>query len=113
MKKLLSLLLMLVLVISLASCSMLPEDIQAKLEDVKNSIFGGEQPDNPPDDGPHVHSFEVVESTPASCTEDGVVKSACSCGEAGEEVLTATGHDMQPNGGIDVSCTRNGMAYFK
>ena len=114
MKKLLTFALMLALVISLVGCSMLPEELLSKVEDIKNSILGTE-PENPDDDQPHVHNFVVVESesTAATCEKDGLEKRACECGETEESVLTATGHDMQPNGGIKASCTRNGMDYFK
>ncbi len=41
----------------------------------------------------HTHSFgEWVETTAATCTEDGSQERACECGEKETEVIPATGH---------------------
>ena len=106
MKKLITFALMLAMVVMLASCSMLPEDMQATI----NGIFGE---NNNVDDGPHTHEFVVTESVEVGCETDGYTKSACSCGETKEESFTATGHDMQPNGCMEATCTQKGINYFK
>ena len=105
MKKLLTLALMLALVISLVSCSVLPEDLAAKLEGFKDSILGG---------GEHTHEFVVTDSKEATCLEDGYTKSACECGEKQEEVLPATGHDMvRTTGSKDPTCVEAGRLRTK
>ena len=85
-------------------------------------IGGGKNPpDNTPSDGEtsdntppvHVHEFIPLEIKEVTCEEDGKETLQCACGETQENVYTALGHDMQPNGGIEASCTRNGMNYFK
>lgn len=46
---------------------------------------------------PHVHNFVVTEEVAATCTTAGYRKSKCDCGEAKDEVLTATGHIFVSN----------------
>lgn len=93
MKKIITLALMLVLVaVAFASCTPTP---------------------NTPDDGEHVHSFNVTENIEATCEADGVIKSACSCGETKEEVLPAIGHDMQESNCMAATCTGKGVQYYK
>lgn len=105
MKKLLTLALMLALVISLVSCSVLPEDLAAKLEGIKDSVLGG---------GEHTHAFVVTDSKEATCLEDGYTKSACECGEKQEEVIPATGHDMvRTTGSKDPTCVEAGRLKTK
>jgi len=104
MKKLLTLALMLALVISLVSCSVLPEDLAAKLEGFKDSILGG---------GEHTHEFVVTDSKEATCLEDGYTKSVCECGEKQEEVLPATGHDLVRTGGMAATCVDAGISRYK
>lgn len=104
MKKLLTFLLVLVTLVSLASCEYLPEDLQSTLggavdniSGMISGIIGGEQPGPTPDDKPvHTHDFVVYESKKAFCAKDGYAKSKCECGETKEEVIPALGHDMQP-----------------
>lgn len=128
MKKLLTLALMLVMVIALVGCSLIPENI-------KNAIFGsepsegtgeqgGEQPGGEQPGGeqggeeeepPHVHEFlpsdEVVAPT---CEEEGYTKLLCSCGEFERtDIVPATGHSMKENGGIEATCSKAGIIYFK
>ncbi len=107
MKRLLTLILMLVMIISLASCSMLPEDIQATIngtiEDIKNSVLGGD----------HEHEFVLVDSKAASCTREGYDKYECSCGESKEEPIEALGHDMQFFAQVDAGCAQYGTITYK
>ena len=106
MKKLLALALMLVMVISLASCSFLPEEVQAKIEEIKNSILGTE-PDV------HVHDFKVVDSKAATCLKGGYENLACDCGETQENVLEALGHDMQKIAESPANCAQYGNISYK
>ena len=106
MKKLLTFILMIVMVASLAACSMLPEDIQATINgaiDEIKGLIGGE----------HEHNFVVYESKDATCTEDGFAKSRCDCGETKEEVLTAQGHDLQYSHKSKPDCVRSGVENYK
>ena len=89
MKKLLTFILMIVMVASLAACSMLPEDVQATINGVIDEIKGN-------GGGEHVHNFAIRESKDATCLEDGFTVLKCECGEAKEpEVIAALGHDLQ------------------
>ena len=106
MKKLLTLALMLALVISLVGCSMLPEDLAARVEDIKNSVVDFIS-------FKHEHNFVVLERTPATCFEDGYEKLACDCGEVQENILACTGHNMERTSGFDPTCTRPGTIYYK
>ena len=95
---------MLALVISLVSCSLLPEDLAAKLEGIKDSVLGG---------GEHTHEFVVTDSKEATCLEDGYTKSVCECGEKQEEVIPATGHDLVRIGGMAATCVDAGVSRYK
>lgn len=106
MKKLLTFALMLALVISLVGCSMLPEEVVSKVEDIKNSVINLIIPT-------HEHNFVVLERTPATCFEDGYEKLACDCGEVQENILVCTGHNMERTSGFDPTCTRPGTIYYK
>lgn len=110
MKKILTLVLALMLVLSLASCTLLPEEMNAKLEDIKNSILGT---DPGPDDGEHVHNFVVIDSKDATCTKAGYEKLACDCGEKQEHELEALGHDMQKVSEIPAKCAQYGSITYK
>lgn len=123
MKKLLTLVIALVMLLTLASCQYLPEDMQAQIEDFKNSIFGGgdETPDEgnniTPDDTDkepeHVHDFVVYESKKAFCAKDGYAKSKCSsCGELKEEVIPALGHDIQYYSTTQPNCLKPGSVVY-
>ena len=63
----------------------------------------------------HVHEFVLsdTESTPAGCLEDGVEVKVCSCGEREETPIEATGHDMQVAMEVEPSCTRPGSTDYK
>lgn len=93
MKKLITALLVLVMLLGLASCDFLPEDLQATI----NGMFGE-----------HTHEFVEFESKKASCDKDGYVKYKCECGEESEEILTKLGHDVQYKSTIAATCTADG-----
>ena len=86
MKKIISLLLVFVFLISAVSCT---------------------TEKDPP---PHVHEFvlSASESTPANCLAGGVEVKICACGERQETVLEALGHDMKVVMDVKPSCTRPG-----
>ena len=88
MKKLLSLLLAIVMVLSMVSC-----DINTVLSQI-------------PFFGPHEHNFVLSEadSTPATCENGGVDVMVCSCGEKQETVTEALGHSMKASA-FTPSCT--------
>ena len=94
---------MLALVFALASCSMLPEDIQATI----NGFLGIEP--EPPE---HVHEFIVESSKPATCTESGEEFSKCACGEEKTTVLEALGHNIVNKAHYDPTCEGYGYDYF-
>lgn len=123
MKKLLTLVIALVMVLTLAGCQYLPEDMQASIEDFKNSIFGNdiEEPNENIDDTnddtneepEHVHDFVVYESKKAFCAKDGYAKSKCStCGETKEEVIPALGHDIQYHSTTQPNCLKPGAVKY-
>ena len=122
MKKLLTLALMLALVISLVSCSVLPESISGQLENIMGMITGNsgdsgetpnETPDVTPDEPVHVHEFKVIKRVEPTCTEDGYERSGCDCGEGKKDVLPATGHDPVRAGGLDPTCVSGGTITYK
>ena len=122
MKKLLTLALMLALVISLVSCSVLPESISGQLENIMGMITGdsgdsgetpNETPDNIPDEPAHEHEFKVIKRVEPTCTEDGYERSGCACGEGKKDVLPATGHDPVRTGGFDPTCVSGGTITYK
>ena len=79
MKKLLTSLLALVMVLSMVSC-----DINTVISQI-------------PFFGPHEHNFVLSEtdSTPATCEKDGVEVMVCSCGEKQETATEAFGHTLK------------------
>ena len=98
MKKLLTALLVLVMMLGLASCDFLPEDLQATI----NGIIGGQQEDE------HEHDFVVYESKKAYCGKDGYTKSRCVCGEEKEEIIPKLGHNVQYKSTTPATCTKEG-----
>ena len=84
MKKIMSLILLLALMISAASCG-----------------------------HTHKFEISEAESIPASCLTDGLEVKVCSCGEKQETVLKATGHDMVLIMETKPACTRPGAADYK
>ena len=99
MKKLLSLILVLLLLLSAVSC-------------------GTGNTENPstaePSTEAHVHEFVLSqsESTPATCLIAGVEVKVCSCGEKQETPTEALGHDMRVSMEIKPNCTRPGSTDY-
>ena len=89
MKKLISLLLTLALLLSMISCTAVDK--------------GNEQEE-------HTHEFILSEadSTSASCTEAGLEVKVCSCGEKQEQAVEALGHDMRVTMDVKPTCTATG-----
>lgn len=104
MKKLLTMIIALVMMLMLASCSLLPEDLQATINGLKDSILGGEGGQ----DGEHTHEYAVIESKKAYCGKDGWQKLKCSCGDIKEEVIPALGHDVQYYSTTPATCIKVG-----
>ena len=103
MKKLLIALLALVFVFSLASCDMLPEELQGVLD----GFLGG---------GEHVHEFVLDEeaSEPATCKTEGLEVRVCSCGEKQETELPILEHDMKLHEEkIPPNCDQYGSRTYK
>ena len=59
----------------------------------------------------HVHEH-VFTSTTATCTEAGENVYTCSCGDSYSQPAEATGHDFQKTGGMEASCTKQGIDYI-
>lgn len=83
MKKLLSLLLVVVMLLSVVSCN-----------------------------HTHEFVYSEKDSTPATCITAGVEVKVCSCGEKQETPIEATGHDMKVIMEIDPDCTRPGSVDY-
>lgn len=60
--------------------------------------------------GPHEHDFVYSEaqSTPATCTTDGVEVKVCDCGEKQETPIPASGHNWKVIMEIAPTCTESG-----
>ena len=63
----------------------------------------------------HVHEFILSESesTPVTCTTNGVEVKVCSCGEKQETPVEATGHDMKVVMETKPDCLRPGSTDYK
>ena len=119
MKKLLTFVLLLVMVASLASCAYLPEDLQASIngaiENIKEAILGTEpspDPDDNPGEGEHTHDFVYVSTTEAKCDVDGFELYKCECGEEQTSVIEATGHNVKLLRTEKPTCIRGGTRYY-
>ena len=115
MKKILSIFLMLVLVISLAGCSLLTEKLFQSIDDIKNSTQGSDEPKDPPSDNTdHTHDFVLYETLDPKCDTGGVEKYICACGEKRETPTEPLGHLWDEN--IEASrfnsCQRDGCDAF-
>ena len=108
MKKLLTLALMLVLVFALASCSFLPEDIEATI----NGFLGIGGPSDQPDEHTE-HNFVLAETIKATCEEDGAEVYRCECGEEQRTTLPATGHNVQLVSSKESTCIRKGSETYR
>ena len=86
MKKIISLLLVFVILLSATSCNLF-----------------------------HTHNFVISEeeSKAAKCIYSGIEVSYCSCGERQEIELEKLGHDMQFNIEVKPTCTLPGTTYYK
>lgn len=98
MKKLITAFIILVMMLGLASCDFLPEELQ----DAINGIIGGQQM------GDHEHEFVEFESKKAYCAKDGYIKYKCACGEEKEEIIPKRGHDVQYKSTTPATCTKEG-----
>lgn len=63
----------------------------------------------------HEHEFVLSEadSKPVSCTEDGIEVKVCSCGEKQEQVIPKTGHDLSLVMESKPTCTGTGSADYR
>ena len=57
----------------------------------------------------HTHAFAEVSRTAATCTSDGRIDYACSCGATRVEFTSALGHNIVSTVEVQVSCTRDGL----
>ncbi len=89
MKKFLALLLVLVMSLTIVSCSILPESVRDGIDSIKNQIFGQDDSD---DSNVHEHSFYVVGGRTPTCVKGGYSRYACACGETKREELDPLGH---------------------
>ena len=132
MKKLLVIfMIMAMLLVAFTSCDKLPDGIK----DAIDSVFGGDETpdetpggdetpdetpggdetpdetpggDETPDETPHTHDFKAVSTKNPTCTEAGLVKYECSCGEKKEENTAALGHDFQVTEEKQANCSKDG-----
>lgn len=98
MKKIMSLLLVLVTLLAVVGCTQDPTPSPT-----------------PETDTDHVHEFVLSEtdSKAATCTEDGVEVKVCSCGEKQETAIPATGHNMQVAMESKPTCTGTGSTDYR
>ncbi len=61
---------------------------------------------------PHEQHFFQEISCTATCTEDGIMHYACSCGAAKQEPVKAGGHDLHETARRDATCTRTGTIVY-
>ena len=62
----------------------------------------------------HTHSYKVVNSKEATCTENGYVEYKCSCGDSYKETTNAYGHNSsRPTCTTDGVCSRCGCVTEK
>lgn len=62
----------------------------------------------------HIHNFGAWEiATNATCTEDGLARRDCSCGEIQEKELAATGHTEVTDKAVAATCTETGLTEGK
>ncbi len=111
MKKLLIALLTILMVLSMASCDVLPDNIKDQID----AILGNTQ--GTPDDGngEHVHEFILSEKDckAPSCTKDGAEVKICACGEKQTTAIPATGHGEMILIYSMTNCTTEGKARYK
>ncbi|MCR5104268.1 MAG: leucine-rich repeat domain-containing protein [Eubacterium sp.] len=58
----------------------------------------------------HVHDYSSTLETAPTCTEKGVMKYTCECGDSYTQEITELGHNylLVPGSSVDVTCTTNG-----
>lgn len=98
-----------VLILALAGCSLLPEELQNRI----NGILGTEDQGGDNQLGEHIHNFVVTHYWKVSCTEDGYENRECSCGETEEQTFTALGHDMKRISEVSPTCVQYGYINYK
>lgn len=65
--------------------------------------------DDPTPPTPHTHNFEETSRTDPTCTVDGRINYACSCGETKVGVVPAIGHNIETTIETEVTCTSDGL----
>ena len=65
--------------------------------------------DAPTPPTPHIHDFEETSRTEPTCTVDGRINYACSCGETKVGVIPAIGHNIETTIETEVTCTTDGL----
>ncbi len=117
MKKfILTLLVLLATVTSLAGCQYLPDGIKNALggnKDSQQTESIDESVESIDSQDAHVHEFVVYESKKAYCGKDGYKKLKCSCGETTEEVVPKLGHDVQYYSTTPATCVKPGVVKYK
>lgn len=106
MKKFLAMLLVLIMSLSIVSCSVLPEGLRNTIDNMLGKSKNNE--------GEHVHEFVYVDGLEPTCTIAGYANYACSCGEKKQEDLPAHhkwGEIVEAS--RFVYCTSNGCKAFQ
>lgn len=65
--------------------------------------------DYPTPPTPHIHDFEETSRTEPTCTVDGRINYACSCGETKVTIIAAPGHNIETTVELEVTCTTDGL----
>ena len=63
-----------------------------------------------PNDPNHIHNYQEVETTDATCERAGTVLKQCACGSEKSEILPATGHNYQETSATKATCTTAGSS---
>ena len=61
----------------------------------------------------HVHQYTGEVTTPATCTEAGVMTYTCSCGDTYTETIAALGHDYVNHAAQAATCTAIGWSAYQ
>ena len=65
------------------------------------------------EEGEHIHSYEMTDETPATCTEEGSRTYTCSeCEDSYTEPIAALGHDYQETSQKAATCTEAGEIVY-
>lgn len=66
------------------------------------------------DDSAHIHSFgEWIISVEPACTQEGIKKCFCDCGEIKTEIIQPCGHDFIEHSELLPTCTQSGWSSYK